>query len=113
LEFTGTQPEECTVAEQALALEPGKYRFSYSYRSSDIAPGTGLKWQILDPISNSVIEESSDLSSDEVKQAAFSFSVPPGASVLRLRLNYRRALGTPRITGTLMVLSTKIQATSQ
>jgi len=109
-EFTGSQPEDCTVAEQAVALTPGNYTMTYSYHTTDIPPATGLRWQIMDAKSNTVLTDSPDLSSDALKHAELAFSVPPGTSLLRLRLAYRRALGTPRISGLLVVLSTEIQA---
>ena len=109
-EFTGTQPEECSVAEQAVALKPGNYSMNYAYRTSDIAPDTGLEWQIIDPKSNTVVAHSPDLSSDELKYSAMGFSVPPGSSMVLLRLAYGRVLGTPRISGTLTVRSIQIQA---
>jgi hypothetical protein len=112
-EFTGSQPEECTVAEQAVILTPGNYTMEFSYHTADIPPGTGIRWQILDAKSNTVLAESPDLSSDVLEHLALAFSVPPDASLLRLRLAYRRALGTPRISGTLVVISTQIRAHSQ
>jgi len=112
-EFTGSQPEDCTVAEQAVALTPGNYTMAYSYHTSDISPDTGIRWQIIDAKSNTVLADSPDLSSDELKHSVLTFFVPPGAALLRLRLVYRRALGTPRISGTLVVLSTQIQALPQ
>jgi hypothetical protein len=112
-EFTGSQPEDCTVAEQAVALTPGNYTMAYAYRTSDIPPATGIRWQIIDAKSNAVLADSTDLSSDELQHSVLAFSVPPGAPLLRLRLAYRRALGTPRISGTLVVRSTQIQARPQ
>jgi hypothetical protein len=109
-EFTGSQPEDCTIAEQAVALTPGNYTMAYAYRTSDIPPDTGIRWQIIDAKSNAVLVDSPDLSSDELQHSVLAFSVPPGAPLLRLRLAYRRALGTPRISGTLVVRSTQIQA---
>jgi hypothetical protein len=109
-EFTGSQPEDCTVAEQAIALKPGDYAMAYEYHTSGIPPSTGIRWQIVDVKSDSVLAESRDLSSDTLQKSTMAFSVPPSASLLRLRLGYRRALGTPRISGTLVVLSAQIQA---
>ena len=109
-EFAGNQPEECTVAEQAIALDPGSYTMDYAYRTSDIGPGTGIRWQVVDAKSNTVLAESPDLSSDEVQHSALTFAVPPGSYLVRLRLEYRRSLGTARVSGTLAVLSTQIQA---
>jgi tetratricopeptide (TPR) repeat protein len=108
-EFTGSQPEDCLIAEQAVTLKPGNYSMSFSYRTSGIPPGTGIRWQVLDARSNAVLAESPDLSSEELKYSGMGFMVPPGASLLRLRLTYRRTLGTMHISGTLDVQSTQIQ----
>jgi hypothetical protein len=110
VEFTGSQPEDCTVAEQALALTPGNYTMAYSYHTKDIPPGTGLRWQVVDAEANMVLAESPDLSSDVPTSSETAFSVPPSAPLLKLRLSYRRTIGTPRISGMLVVLSTQIQA---
>jgi hypothetical protein len=107
-EFTGGQPEECVVAEQAVVLAPGNYTMAYAYQTSDIPQGTGIRWQIIDSKSNTVLAESPDLSSDTLTHSALAFSVPSGIPLVRLRLAYRRALGTPRISGMLVVLSTRI-----
>jgi len=112
-EFTGSQPEDCVVAEQVVALMHGNYTMAYSYHTSDIPPATGIRWQILDAKSNTVIAESTDLSSDGLQNSALAFSVPEDNSLLRLRLAYRRALGTPRVSGTLAVLSTTIKSRPQ
>jgi hypothetical protein len=109
-EFTGSEPEACVIAEQVVALAPGDYSMSYSYRTSGIPPGTGVRWQILDAKSNAVLAESPNLSSEELKYSGMGFTVPHGASLLRMRLLYQRTLGTTRISGTLDVLSTQIQA---
>jgi len=108
-EFTGSQPEDCTIAEQAVVLTPGSFSMSYTYRTSDIPPETGIRWHIVDTRSNAVLAESSDLSSDALVHSAFVFSVPPGASLFRMRLSYHRALGTPRVSGMLDLQYTKIE----
>jgi len=107
-EFTGSQPEDCTVAEQVVTLMPGNYTLAYTYRTSDIPPDTGIRWQIVDLKSNTVLADSPNLSSDTLTHSTLAFSVPPDAPLLRLRLAYRRALGTTRISGTLVVTSTQI-----
>ena len=112
-EFTGSQPEDCIVAEQVVDLTPGNYTMAYAYHTSDIPPDTGIHWQVLDTKSNTIIAQSPDLSSDGLKNSAMEFSVPPDNSLFRLRLVYKRALGTPRISGMLVILSTRIQAKSQ
>jgi hypothetical protein len=108
-EFNGSQPEDCTIAEQSVPLAPGRYTLVYAYRTSDIPPATGVRWQIIDAKSNAVLADSSDLSSDTLQHSSLVFSVPPDAPLIRLRLTYRRALGTARISGMLMVVSTQIK----
>ena len=108
-ELNGSQPEDCTIAEQAVPLTPGSYRLTYAYRTTDIAPDTGIRWQIIDAKSNAVLGESGDLSSDLLQHSSLAFVVPADAPLIRLRLAYRRALGTTRISGTLVVVSTQIK----
>jgi hypothetical protein len=111
-EFTGSQPEECIVAEQVVMLTPGSYTMAYAYRTSGIPSDTGIHWNIIDAKSNTVLAESPDLSSDTLRNSVFAFSIPSGASLIRLRLAYRRALGTPRISGNLVVTSTQVRVHS-
>jgi tetratricopeptide (TPR) repeat protein len=109
-ELDGSQPEDCTIAEQAVPLTPGSYAMSYAYRTADIPPATGIRWQIIDAKSNAVLANSSDLSGDTLQHSSMVFSVPPDARLIKLRLAYRRAIGTTRISGMLVVLSTRIKA---
>ena len=109
-EFTGSQPEDCTIAEQTVSLAPGNYILTYSYHTTDIPPDTGIRWQIVDTKADTVLADSPDLSSKAFEGSELAFSVPPGDSLFRLRLAYRRALGTPRISGMLVVRSARIQA---
>lgn len=110
VEFTGSQPEDCTVAEQVVNLSPGNYTFAYAYHTSGIPAATGVRWQIVDVKSKTVLADSADLSSAVLAHSVLSFMVPPEASLIRLRLSYRRAVGTTRISGTLVVQTTKIIA---
>jgi hypothetical protein len=109
-EFTGAEPENCTVAEQTVALAPGDYTLTYRYHTTGIAPDTGIRWQLVDPKSGTVVAQSPDLSSTSPQQATVDFSVTPDAPLLQLRLVYQRTLGTTRIAGTLVIPSTGIQA---
>ena len=109
-EFSGRQPESCVIAEQVVTLPAGAYSFSYSYRTSGIEPDTGIAWRIMDAKSGAVLGNSPDLSSNTLGQHSLEFSVPPETSLVRLSLAYNRALGTPRISGMLTVLSTRIVA---
>ena len=109
-EFSGSEPENCTVAEQTVVLAPGRYRFNYSYRTADIAEGTGIRWQIEDAKSSAKLAQTDDLASTTLKDGALEFTVPQERALVRLKLEYGRELGTPRITGTLVIPSTGIEA---
>jgi len=109
-EFSGDQPEDCTIAEQAIVLPPGNYELEYSYRTDGIPPETGLRWQIITAGSETVLAESPDLSSEALNRARVAFSIRPEASLIHLRLQYRRTLGTPRISGRVVIPSVQIHA---
>jgi hypothetical protein len=109
-EFAGNQPEDCVIAEQTIALAPGDYTMTYSYHTSEIPPGTGIRWEVLTPGPDKILARSGDLSSLTPERSTLTFTVPSGASLLRLRLAYRRALGTPRISGMLLISSIQIQS---
>ena len=108
-EFTGSEPENCVIAEQAVVLKPGNYAMTFGYRTTDIPEGTGVRWQIFDPRSQRVLAESGDLSSAQIKQSEVSFSLTE-TSLIVLRLRYQRTLGTVRVSGTLNMQSVQIQA---
>jgi tetratricopeptide (TPR) repeat protein len=107
-EFTGSEPEDCVIAEQTVVLKPGNYAMTFGYRTSDIPEGTGVRWQIVDPNSQQVLAESNDLSSAENKRSEISFSLAE-TSLIVLRLRYQRALGTVRVSGMLNMQSVQIQ----
>jgi hypothetical protein len=109
-EFSGSQPEDCIIAEQTVVLTPGRYAMSYSYHTTDISAASGIRWQIVDAKSGVVLQESSDLSSDALAYSGFGFSVPVAAPLLKVRLVYKRTLGTQRISGLLNEVSAQIQA---
>lgn len=109
-EFSGDEPESCTVAEQAIVLSPGNYEMDFRYHTEDIPPATGLRWQIIDAGSGKVQAESPDLSSASLIDVRLPFSIASDASLVRLRLQYQRAVGTPRISGTLVIPSVHIYA---
>ena len=112
-EFSGQEPEDAAIAEQVLALAPGNYKVSYSYRTAGVAPDTGIHWQMLDAKGGQVLAESPDLSSEVSTRTAFQVSVQDDVPFVLFRLNYRRALGTPRISGMLVLEWVQIEAQPQ
>lgn len=108
-EFTAGQPENCLIAEQTLILMPGSYLLEYTFRTNNIPPHTGIHWQIFGGASDTPLATSTDLSSETMMEGKLGFSVPSDLTQLRLRLAYQRALGTPRISGMLVVPSVQIR----
>jgi tetratricopeptide (TPR) repeat protein len=111
-EFTGDEPESCAIAEQTISLPPGDYRLESSYRTRNILPDTGIQWQIVEAKSDKILASSGSLSSDTPARVVLPFSVGPDEHLLRLRLAYHRNLGTPRVSGTVVVTSVRIQSGS-
>lgn len=109
-EFTGDEPETCAIAEQTISLSPGNYRLESSYRTRGILPDTGIQWEIVDPNLDKILASSVSLSSDTPARLVLLFSVKPGEQLLRLRLAYHRNVGTPRVSGNLVVTSVTIQS---
>lgn len=111
-EFSGSEPENCTIAAQTVYLTAGSYTLDYAYRTSEIAAAAGLRWQVIEGKTNAVLAESADLSSDELTHGNLAFTIPPGSTLIRLQLVYKRTLGTPHIAGSLDLVSTQIRAES-
>ena len=70
-------------------------------------PGTGLTWQIAAANSDTPLAGLGRTLERCAKTGRLEIAVPPGASLLRL--NHKRALGTARISGTLVVQSVQIK----
>jgi hypothetical protein len=108
-EFTGDEPENCAIAEQTISLSPGNYRLESSYHTRGILPDTGIQWEIVDAKLDKVLASSASLSSDTPARLVLPFSVKPDERLLRLRLAYHRNVGTPRVSGNVIVTSVTIQ----
>jgi tetratricopeptide (TPR) repeat protein len=109
VQFSGRQPESCNVVEQAVALVPGLYEFRCTHQTSDIPPGSGLRWNLSDAGSGEVLATSADLSNASPGERTMRFEIAAAPRVVRLRLGYRRAIGTPRVAGTVVLISTHLR----
>ena len=101
--FSGRQPDRCAALWQLVPVSPGaRYRLGFTYRTNDIAPGTGLQWRIRDGRTGAEIPaDSPQLSSSEWQQAETTFRSPPDTQLVSLELAYQRSPGTTRIEGSL------------
>ena len=96
------QPDACDLLVQIAPVAAGRrYRLSLSYRTSGIAPASGLRFRAgaaLGP----------DLSSESWTSAVFDFT--PADPRAALTLEYRRPLGMVRAEGTLELASVSLES---
>jgi hypothetical protein len=103
IEFSGSQPEALEVMVQTLPVQPRReYELRYRYRTTGIAPKSGLRWRFTDLAGAELGEPVANFSSDDWKVETVRFRAGE-TPVVRMALYYRRALGTTRITGSAYV----------
>ena len=84
--------------------ENSRYALRFRYRTSGIAPGTGLAWSITDSRGAQTLAAGKDLASESDAEERLDFQSSPANRLVRLALVYHRALGTTRIAGTVTLL---------
>jgi hypothetical protein len=84
-------------------MKNSSYQLRFWYRTSGIEPETGLGWRITDLHGASGIAQGKSLASESEKEDGLAFTTPAGSGLVRLTLTYRRALGTTRIEGFLVL----------
>ncbi len=97
--FSRKEPENCEILYQFLPLLPThSYRIKFSYRTRNVAANSGLVCHINGAASAAPADlDSAQLSSEEWKEEAISFSTSPATGLVRLVLGYQRPLGVVRI----------------
>jgi hypothetical protein len=114
LTFSGWQPENCEPLFRVLPVrENTAYEFTALYRTAGIQPGTGLGWRVTDMDGGSIMGPPESLASEEGAQARIRFVTPSGCRLARIALAYRRALGTTRIEGSLVLREAGLQQAAQ
>jgi hypothetical protein len=110
LTFSGRQPERCEALVQYVPVEENRrYELTYRYRTSGIAAGTGLAWQVAGANGAGNLGTGRDLSAEEETEGQLSFATPVGCRLVRLSLDYQRSLGTTRIAGFVVLGSVAIE----
>ena len=103
ISFSGSQPEECCPLWQYVPVRAGKaYVLHTQSETSGIAGESGLRWRVDSDASDKLIAESS---SPDLR-----FATPPDCRLVRLAFCYRRAIGTRRIEGTVLLRSVSLTA---
>ena len=107
LEFSSNQPESVEILSQVLPVQPNTtFRFMFDYSTSNIAPGTGLRWRVANLGTNSILATTESLSASNGAVGYLAFTAPSDSGFVRLSLVYQRALGTTRIQGSLVLHKT-------
>jgi hypothetical protein len=100
--FSGDQPETCTPLWQFAPVTPGAgYSFRFEYRTSQLPPASGLRWNALHARTRIDLAPAWPwLSSPDWTPAELRFTAPDGGLV-RLALVCRRLPGATRIQGSI------------
>ncbi len=102
ISLAGNQPGKCRLVEQYVAVTANRrYRFRFPYRTSGIARGSGLHWEIRAVSGGPPVAVSPGLSSEEPAAATLVLPETPRDTILRLALVYEQAPGTVRAAGNL------------
>jgi O-antigen ligase len=100
--FSGKQPENCEFLNHFVALARGApYVLRFQYRTRDLPERTGLGWSL------GLAPDHQLPAAEEWSTGEWHFQAPAGA--VRLVLAYRRALGTRRIEGTLLLRQVRLE----
>jgi len=102
--FSGRQPEDCETLVQLVPLQPrGRFELSFVYRMPGAARAEGLSWRISDAGSGTVVKEGALAPAEADAAGQLWFDAPPECRLARLALRYRRAPGTTRLEGFLVL----------
>jgi len=101
IHLAGSEPEDCVVLQQPVALLSGKtYQLNYEYSSDSDQPVRGLRWELVNPGGDTAV--SPDLTAGSAwKPGQLTFTAHGNYGELRLR--YQRPAGTVRAEGTIVI----------
>jgi hypothetical protein len=105
LEFSGQQPEETGLVERYAPVRPlVKQRIEWSSQKEKTPDEPGVQWEV-ESLSGRVLANSG------LQSGAVEFT--PEESIVRVRLLYRRAPGTTRISGVVDLLPARVVEQSE
>lgn len=97
--LNGTQPDECSLLQQYIVLQPNEsYKLNWSATSSNIDLPSGLTWQI-----------GAQNSRDLLNRANQTWNFVVGQKLMRLTLQYKRSEGRTRTSGRFELRSVSMQ----
>jgi tetratricopeptide (TPR) repeat protein len=112
--FSGRQPESCEPLAQLVPLRPNTpYQLSFVFRTQGIPAASGLAWRIADAAGGAVLRQGASLASVAESLTQLSFETPARCRLVRLSLRYRRAPGTTRMEGFLVLRNVALEPLPQ
>ncbi len=104
LAFSGGQPEDCEFLGQFVPLQENiRYKLEFAYQTSGISAGSGLEWRISDPAVRRTLIDAHSLPSTGEASGALTFATPANCRMAHIVLAYRRAPGTTRMEGSIVL----------
>jgi hypothetical protein len=108
-EFSGDEPDSFLLMDQTAPVqERKKYVLVAHYRTTGIAPGSGLEWSVTDDRSGAVLARTGPLSAEQGGEAFACFAAPEGPAFVRVSLLYQRQPGTMRVEGKLALQEVRL-----
>ena len=84
-EFSGEEPDSFTLMNQTAPVQAQKdYVLAVDYRTSGIAPGSGIAWPVTDERTGAVLARTASLSAEQGGTAHACFTAPDGAAFVNL-----------------------------
>ena len=116
--FSGRQPEDCEALVQLVAVHGlVPYDLSFVYRTQGLANARGIAWRITDAGGNAgdgaMLGEGAVSASDTDATGRVSFQTRAACRLVRLALTYRRAPGTTRPEGSLVLRKVTLKPAPQ
>ena len=116
LRFDGTHPESTELLSQQVPVLPRQsYRLGFSYLTSGLAAETGLSWAVYDAAGASPLAAGDSLptTGDQWSRSGLAFQAPPQTRLVRILLRYRRAIGTTRAEGSLVLRGVELSPAAE
>jgi tetratricopeptide (TPR) repeat protein len=108
-EFSGDEPDSFLLMDQTAPVrEQENYALVVNYRTTGIAPGSGIAWLVTDDRSGAVLARTGSLSAEQGGEASACFAAPAGAAFVNLSLLYQRQPGTVRVEGRLALKEVRL-----
>lgn len=113
--FSGTESDQVETLWRMIPVKSSaKYALDFEYQTRDIAPGSGLVWQVTSVAGArpKALAASPHLSKFGWTRESLSFSTDPEVHLVRVSLAYSRPPGQVHIKGTVFTRAVAVRPTT-